>query len=441
MNINMKIYLNNNQKKQYCLYIISLLFLLVSGCVPVPEEVRSETGLYENIMVEKSDTTKFDYVSLDQLRTETTDWAGKTYNQIQLPKQIQLPNSNMPILDMGHFVNNYSQCDALQGQFLPDYSSIADNCKESEKRINEKPFEGWDNYNYIDYSIWDTQPCNKEKDMYTRSLVLDNKGYFFYCNGWENYSQYGDSLKREIAIHIGEDEIPMQPYSLSGQEESIADAISYTEHTVNQWMKTTYGQKVYDYHVSWFYVLSDGTNCYYSMVLNRTYKGLPFDDAPCYEIETEDLYNEQNYLYGSYPMVVEMYKPNTIGFIREEYSIIPTEQKPTESYLSLSSAIKLASSKLANKNIFSFDNVSLCYTLRQENLTDIETGKHKYPYMVTLNDWADTTVTARPTWVFYIERDRYPKLNPSSRTNGRNLVVLIDAIDGTFQYYTGDWGG
>ena len=134
MNINMKIYLNNNQKKQYCLYIISLLFLLVSGCVPVPEEVRSETGLYENIMVEKSDTTKFDYVSLDQLRTETTDWAGKTYNQIQLPKQIQLPNSNMPILDMGHFVNNYSQCDALQGQFLPDYSSIADNCKTNKRK-------------------------------------------------------------------------------------------------------------------------------------------------------------------------------------------------------------------------------------------------------------------------------------------------------------------
>ena len=432
--------MNFNKILYFCMMILTVLS--VSGCVPVPEEVRNEAGLYEKLTSEEDcNTSDLSYVSLTQLQDEAEHWKGRTYNQIRIPDQIDIPASGMAVLDMGNFVNTYLQSERLLNYFLPEYATATEECKDTEL-ITQQRFQGWDSETFQLYNIWDIPPKDKSKDPRDRSLVLDTHGYFFYANAWESTLNQldGDNVKRIEAVHISAEGIPDRTYSLSGEEESIADAIAYTESTTNQWMEVVYGQKVYDYYVDWFFVLSDGNHCYYSMVLNRTYNGVRFDDAPSYACETEELYNEQDYLYGSYPLVVEMFKPDTIGFIREQYSLLPAEQQKVDSYLSLSSAIKIVSSKLATKNVFSFDNVSLCYTLRQDMLTDVETGNRKYPYMVTLNDWVDSDVTARPTWVFYIERNRIPEYNDMNRLNGRSLVVLVDAIDGTFQYYTGDWG-
>lgn len=54
----------------------------------------------------------------------------------------------------------------------------------------------------------------------------------------------------------------------------------------------------------------------------------------------------------------------------------------------------------------------------------------------------DETCEARPTWVFLINRAPYSveEGNVANRRNTHNMVVLVDAVDGTFQYYIGDWG-
>ncbi len=433
-----------NSNKGLCICALLLTLLSVPGCVPVPEEVRNNAGLYENLTNEEdTDTSKLSYVSLAQLQEEAQQWKGKTYNQIGLPNQISIPPSDMAVLDMGNFVDTYSQSERLLQYFLPEYLTASAEYKDAFQSTQQR-FKGWEYETSQDYKIWNTPPTDKYADSPDRSLGTNTYGRFFYANGWEptldQLDTDVDHIKRVAAFHISKEGIPDQSYSLSGQEESVAAAVAYTETTVNQWMEVVYGRKVYDYRVDWLFVISDGNLWYYSMVLNRTYNGVLFDDAPAYPNETEELYDEQDYLYGSYPLTVQMFKPDTIGFLREAYSLLPSEQQKVNSYLSLASAIQLVSSKLAAKNMFSFDNVSLCYTLRQDILTDVETGQRKYPFGCGLINYVDSTVIARPTWVFSIDRSRVPEYNDMNRLNGRSLTVLIDAIDGTFQYYTGDWG-
>ncbi|MGN0158251.1 MAG: hypothetical protein ACI39W_03775, partial [Brotaphodocola sp.] len=407
-------------------------------CVPVPEAVKEETGLYQQMNFQKTDLSDKKFSSLEQVRQEAEEMEGMTYNQFQLPETIRLPEQDMYLLYMGNLNDYYEQAEKVRDQLIPDYDEIpASQKKEERDEIKE--------YDLKDYqcSVWDDTVENKELEDYERYITLDNKGFISYGKEEDMPDFEMSSSHKVLSVNVQQEPVPDVSYELvNGETESLKDAIAFAERKVNAEMHRLNGD-IYQYQVQWIYVIqAESGRSYYRLVLEKVYKGAFFDSSGYYLLEKEELAAEQKYLYSGHQVLLDIYCPEMVGFYREMYSSVPEETEQVDSYLSLQSAMDIISETFARKSIFQLDEVKLCYTLRQENLLNLETGKRKYPWDGIMQEWIDDTCEARPTWVFEIDQKTYPNgaENANNSENSYELVVLVDAVDGTCQYYTGMWG-
>lgn len=357
--------------KRIILLFVFSVFFLVSGCVPVPEEVKNEVGLYQQVNMNDIDISKLTYASLEEIKVECDSMQGTIYNQIKLPEYIGLPSQEMYLLQMNQFIDYYERQEDLKEIFFPEYDQIPE-----ERKLKEDWLTLY-NQKAIEYETWNSIPEAKEAGTWNRTLTLDYKGYIFYAKNWDTDVYTDTGAKRVLALNLDFEELPDESYILKGESVSIKEAVAFAEKTINEKMQAINGN-LYQYKVQWVYVISNSMeDNYISLVLKKIYKGAEFDTTSTYAMETEELAAEQQYLYAGHQVVVEMMQKDEIGMFREEFSMKPIETESVDSYMALSSALDVVSDKLSSKSIFSFDEVKLCYTYRQENPMNLETGERK----------------------------------------------------------------
>lgn len=424
----------------------------VSGCVPAPDEVRNEVGLYAELEGKGTDTTNLQYESLTELRKECEQLQGRQCYQFVLPDQILLPEQDMDSFQMGHYYDFEQDKEKVQDVVWPEYDKIPDT-----KKILYEKLEGYENLTSI-YIAWNSaqdkladqnnfQKSGIVQDKAGECLWVSDKGYFThaYDDGQTGIDDiYTSKEKVELVVWPEREQIPDTKYMLQDGEQSLSDAVSYIEQTVNDQMTAIMGD-VFTYKVGWLCVVNKGDGTYYiNMLLQLRYKGAGFDIMSNYHPGKYEIVKKHQYLYGGTDIRTVMEQCNKLNDYYCDNIAIPEEVEPVTSYISLASAMNLMAEKITDKQEIQLDDVRLCYTYRQKDAMNLETGERKYDWRMGMDALADETREARPTWLFAVTLDPYRKLesvNVKCDANVfiRSFIVLIDAVDGNYQYYDANY--
>ncbi|MBO5470735.1 MAG: hypothetical protein J6A03_13490 [Lachnospiraceae bacterium] len=424
----------------------------VSGCVPAPDEVRNEVGLYAELEGKGTDTTNLQYESLTELRKECEQLQGRQCYQFVLPDQILLPEQDMDSFQMGHYYDFEQDKEKVQDVVWPEYDKIPDT-----KKILYEKLEGYGNLTSI-YLAWnsaqdkvaDQKVFQKEGNVADRAvenLWVSDKGYFSYEYPGEQADAEDTSPikdKVELVVWPEREPVPDTKYMLQDGEQPLVDAVAYTEQTVNDQMTAIMGD-VFTYKVGWLCVVNKGDGTYYiNMRLQQRYKGAGFDIMSNYHPGKYEIVKKHQYLYGGTDIRAVMEQCNKLNDYYCDNIAIPEEVEPVTSYISLASAMNLMAEKITDKQEIQLDDVRLCYTYRQKDAMNLETGERKYDWQMGMDALADETRQARPTWLFAVTLDPYRKIDSMSVGSDMNVlvrsfIVVIDAVDGTYQYYDADY--
>ena len=426
----------------------------VSGCVPAPDEVRNEVGVYAELEGKGTDTTNLQYESLTELRKECEQLQGRQCYQFVLPDQILLPEQDMDSFQMGHYYDFEQDKEKVQEVVWPEYDKIPDT-----KKILYEKLEGYGNLTSI-YLAWnsaqdkvaDQKVFQKEGNVADRAvenLWVSDKGYFSYEYPGEQADTEDTSPikdKVELVVWPEREPVPDTKYMLQDGEQSLVDAVAYTEQTVNDQMTAIMGD-VFTYKVGWLCVVNKGDGTYYiNMRLQQRYKGAGFDIMSNYHPGKYEIVKKHQYLYGGTDIRAVMEQCNKLNDYYCDNIAIPEEVEPVASYISLASAMNLMAEKITDKQEIQLDDVRLCYTYRQKDAMNLETGERKYDWQMGMDALADETRQARPTWLFAVTLDPYRKIDSMSVGSDMNVlvrsfIVVIDAVDGNYQYYDANYWG
>ena len=424
----------------------------VSGCVPAPDEVRNEVGLYAELEGKGTDTTNLQYESLTELRQECEQLQGRQCYQFVLPDQILLPEQDMYSFQMGHYYDFEQDKEKVQDVVWPEYDAIPD----TQKILYEK-LEGYENLTSI-YLAWDSakdkvadqkvfQKEGNVADRAVEDLWVSDKGYFSYeYPGEQTDTEDASPIKDKVELVVWpeRESVPDTKYMLQDGEQSLSDAVAYTEQTVNDQMTAIMGD-VFTYKAGWLCVVNKGDGTYYiNMRLQQRYKGAGFDIMSNYHPGKYEIVKKHQYLYGGTDIRAVMEQCNKLNDFFCDNIAIPEEAEPVTSYISLASAMNLMAEKITDKQEIQLDDVRLCYTYRQKDAMNLETGERKYDWQMGMDALADETREARPTWLFAVTLDPYRKIDSMSVGSDMNVlvrscIVVIDAVDGTYQYYDANY--
>lgn len=424
----------------------------VSGCVPAPDEVRNEVGLYAELEGKGTDTTNLQYESLTELRQECKQLQGRQCYQFVLPDQILLPEQDMYSFQMGHYYDFEQDKEKVQDVVWSEYDAIPD----AQKILYEK-LEGYENLTSI-YLAWDSakdkvadqkvfQKEGNVADRAVENLWVSDKGYFSYeYPGEQTDTEDASPIKDKVELVVWpeRESVPDTKYMLQDGEQSLSDAVAYTEQTVNDQMTAIMGD-VFTYKVGWLCVVNKGDGTYYiNMRLQQRYKGAGFDIMSNYHPGKYEIVKKHQYLYGGTDIRAVMEQCNKLNDYFCDNIAIPEEVEPVTSYISLASAMNLMAEKITDKQEIQLDDVRLCYTYRQKDAMNLETGERKYDWQMGMDALADETRQARPTWLFAVTLDPYRKIDSMSVGSDMNVfvrscIVVIDAVDGTYQYYDANY--
>lgn len=440
------------KRRVYLLIAMCVWMGSVSGCVPAPDEVRNEVGLYAELDGKNTDTSNFQYESLTELRKECDQLRGRKCYQFVLPDQILLPEQDMYSFKMGNYCDFGQDKERVQKVVWPEYDEIPD----TRKVLYEK-LEG-----YVDtpsvYIAWDSQQDKladqkvfqnggNVEDRATWNLWMSDKGYVSY-GFWGRQTDVQDDGKIkdkvELVVWTEREPVPDTQYRLEDGEQSLSDAVAYVEKTINDQMTAIMGD-VFRYKVGWLCVVNKGDGTYYiNMRLQQRYKGAGFDIMSNYHPGKYEIVKKHQYLYGGTELRVVMNKCNEASSYYCDNIAIPEDVEPITAYLSLASAMNLMAEKITGKQEIQLDDVRLCYTYRQKDATNLETEERKYDWQMGMDRQADETRQARPTWLFAVTLDPYRKIEPMNVNTDANVwirsfIVVIDAVDGTYQYYDANY--
>lgn len=421
--------------------IIVFILTVMSSCSKAPDEVKREEEILNNN--NQAQSAELDYICLDEIRKTSLESLKSNNTNVTVDNVIIGEGNVMPAYKISPYNPNFDDLkDLVYHLYQEEFSLDSPFCEYNigGRRYDENDPESDINpHSFIMY-------MGKNMDM-SRSLIYHETGYSFY-----NRVAGGDPyrftelfpIEKRYRVNLGQSLDDVSYNMLDGSDWGIKDAAEFAQDFVDEYLAPL-ENNLFTYSMTDFTVKKLDDSFGYVIEYQRIDKNGNLYDNHYYYANDEIYYDNSSdnwiaegipYLYSSQIQLAFNEKEQINSFIKCNTPYTGEIIDNGEQLISLTSAINIISSSMADKSAYSFETAELEYYYIGNDCPDYTSpAEGEEPNVDTENMLNNVDIQLRPFWAFTMS-GCYPDITGyDSTTVNQNCLYLVDALTGELYIY------